>query len=242
MRLIIYLIVLIMSVTACSNTNLTTKQLREQILKGVVLTRNSSVIIKGKEKVIVIDPYEIKDDKLKADYIFISHIHGDHMSLEDIKKMLKANTKVIATSDVIKEVTSNFNGQTVTVVPNNLYKIDGLSFKTVSAYNTNKMRQDFHPKNKGWVGYIIDLDGVSYYHAGDTQKIKEMKDLVCDVMFTPIGNKYTMNNVDEAVAAVLSTKARIAIPMHYDLSEGNVEEADRFVKLLSGKRESFRLK
>lgn len=56
--------------------------------------------------------------------------------------------------------------------------MDGFSFKSIPAYNTNK---EFHPKEKKWVGYIVDIGNVKIYHAGDTDRIPEMKNLNVDI-------------------------------------------------------------
>ena len=51
----------------------------------------------------------------------------------------------------------------------------------------------------------------------------------------PLGQTYTMNSVEEAVASVLDVKAKIAIPFHYGTYEGKKEDAQKFQQLLKGK-------
>ncbi len=58
--------------------------------------------------------------------------------------------------------------------------VQGIKFETIPAYNTNKT---FHPKENDWVGYIITLDGIRYYIAGDTDITKENRKVKCDVAF-----------------------------------------------------------
>ena len=67
--------------------------------------------------------------------------------------------------------------------------VQGIKFETIPEYNTNKT---FHPKENGWVGYIITLDDIRYYIAGDTDITEENRRVKCDVAFVPVGGTYTM--------------------------------------------------
>jgi L-ascorbate metabolism protein UlaG (beta-lactamase superfamily) len=64
------------------------------------------------------------------------------------------------------------------------------------------------------VGYIIDADGTSVYHAGDTDVIEEMKGIDVDVALIPIGGHYTMD-LEDAIRATTMIRAKVFIPMHY---------------------------
>jgi L-ascorbate metabolism protein UlaG (beta-lactamase superfamily) len=59
-----------------------------------------------------------------------------------------------------------------------------------------------------------------------------MKEVPCDIILVPLGQKYTMNSVEEAVGAVLDTKAMVAFPIHYGLYKGSAEDARKFTELL----------
>jgi L-ascorbate metabolism protein UlaG (beta-lactamase superfamily) len=85
------------------------------------------------------------------------------------------------------------------------------------------------------VGYIVEIDGVKVYHAGDTERIPEMKNIDCDIALLPLGQTYTMNSVEEAAEAALDTGAEVAIPIHYGMYEGTKEDAEKFKELLDGK-------
>ena len=94
----------------------------------------------------------------------------------------------------------------------------------VPAYNITRQ---YHKKSSNYLGYVIDFDGISLYHTGDTERIPEMKEIRCDIIMVPLGQTYTMNSVEEAVEVVLDTKARVAIPIHWGLYEGSGEDAGR---------------
>jgi L-ascorbate metabolism protein UlaG (beta-lactamase superfamily) len=117
------------------------------------------------------------------------------------------------------------------IQPGEKLEIDGVIIESLPAYNVNKK---FHPKDKEWMGYVITLDGVCIYHAGDTDRIPEMKDVKADVALIPVSGTYVMT-ADEAAEAVLDVKPAVAIPMHYGTVVGTEKDAQRFAELLKGK-------
>ena len=116
----------------------------------------------------------------------------------------------------------------ITVNPGDIKMIEGIKFETIAAYNTNKQ---FHPKENGWVGYIIELEGTRYYIAGDTDITEENRKIKCDVAFVPVGGTYTMD-FKEAASLVNEIKPQVAIPTHYGSVVGSTQDATDFVKLL----------
>ncbi len=143
----------------------------------------------------------------KADIIFITHAHFDHFSAEDIARIKKDGTIIVAT----KDVTSKIGKGTVTVVPGKNYTVGKLKVMTVPAYNPDKK---FHPKGNNWVGYIITLsNGQKIYHAGDTDFIPEMQKIITDIALLPCGGTYTMT-ARQAAEAANFFKPKVLIPMH----------------------------
>lgn len=191
------------------------------MLENVKLYCHNSIKLTG-DKVIYIDPYNINDEPHDADFILCTHTHYDHYSPEDIEKIRKRNTVIIAPSDI---------PGIIKVVPNVKYEIEGLRFKTTYAYNETKQ---FHPKENNWVGYIIELDGKKYYVAGDTDNIPELKGLKCDVAFVPIGGTYTMDKSD-AVELCKNIEAEIIVPTHYGLIVGEKTDGEEFAKMMKNK-------
>ena len=106
--------------------------------------------------------------------------------------------------------------------------VQGIKFETIPAYNTNKT---FHPKENGWVGYIIIINGIRYYIAGDTDITEENKQVKCDVAFVTVGGTYTMD-FKEAASLINEIKPKIAIPIHYGSIVGTEQDAIDFIKLL----------
>lgn len=199
------------------------------MLENVEVLYHSSIKIKD-NKIIYIDPFKIDKDYNDADIVFITHDHFDHYSEEDIDKVINENTTIIIPEELLTKILRkgiNKNA-VITVESNKEYIVQGIKFETIPAYNTNKT---FHPKENDWVGYIITLDGIRYYIAGDTDITEENRKVKCDVAFVPVGGTYTIN-YSEAVELVNIIKPKIAVPIHYGSIVGTKQDATNFIKLL----------
>jgi L-ascorbate metabolism protein UlaG (beta-lactamase superfamily) len=175
---------------------------------------------------IYIDPYQIDSDK-PADLILVTHDHFDHCSPEDVARIQRPGTVIVTEKDSAKKL----SGDVRVMTPGERLVLDGLTVEAVPAYNTNKQ---FHPKANGWLGFVIEVDGVRIYHAGDSDFIPEMKDLDVDIALLPVSGTYVMN-ADEAVEAALAINPKLAIPMHYGAIVGNQSDATHFRDKLTGK-------
>ena len=200
------------------------------MLENIEVLYHSSIRI-NKEKVIYIDPYKIDKNYNDADIVFITHDHYDHYSEEDIDRVANENTMFVAPKDLYGKLVQKGINQNliIAVEPNKEYSVKKIKFETVPAYNVNKK---FHPKENGWVGYIIEIDGIKYYVAGDTDITEENSTVKCDVAFVPVGGTYTMN-FKEAAELVNKIQPQIAVPIHYGSVIGTKQDAIDFVGLLS---------
>lgn len=163
-----------------------------------------------------IDPFDFKLSKYeKADIIFVTHAHFDHCSKDDVDKIIKDDTVVVAPRDCIQNLGLTSQYQRQGVSPNENHEVKGLKFRTVPAYNIHPDRLSAHPRSNNWVGFIITVNNQTIYHAGDTDFIPEMKNLgPIDIVMLPMGGKYTMD-VEDAIEAANAIGAKITIPMHY---------------------------
>ncbi len=198
------------------------------LLQGIKRGTQSTLLI-ANGKNIWIDPFRVSNGDPRADILFITHAHGDHNSPGDIAKVVTPDTVVVGPPDCIGSI-SVPEAKKVTVAPGETRTIEGISVEVVPAYNLDK---PFHPRANNWVGYIITVGGRSVYHAGDTDRIPEMKNMRVDVALLPVGGTYTMNAEEAAAAVNEDIKPRVAVPMHYGAVVGSDADAKRFAGLCS---------
>ncbi len=186
--------------------------------------------IEDGDQTLVIDPFQLGHE-VRADYVLLSHEHFDHCNAEDLKKVLKPTSTVVAISSCKDELSKVKPKEVKIVKPGDRIKVGDFEVHAVPAYNVNKFREPgkpFHPKADGKVGYIVKTKkGVTIYHTGDSDLISEMENLKPDIALLPVSGTYVMT-ADEAVQAAQKIKPKIAIPMHYGAIVGSVADAEKF--------------
>ena len=204
------------------------------MLENIEVLCHSSIRF-SKGKIIYFDPFKIEKSYNDADVIFITHDHYDHYSEEDIDKVIKEDTIIVAPEDLeTKLLEKGFEKENIILVkPNESYTAKGIKFQTIPAYNTNKQ---FHPKENNWVGYILEIEGVNYYIAGDTDITEENKKVNCDVAFVPVGGTFTMD-YKEAAELINEIKPKVAVPIHYGSIVGSKKDGAKFAKLVDSEIE-----
>ena len=176
---------------------------------------------------VYIDPWKLPASAPAADLILVTHDHFDHFSSSDIARIASATTTLIGPAAVTGQVDGL---TTVTLAPGETATVGGVTVTAVPAYNLDKFRAPgapYHPREAGYLGYVIEMDGRRVYHAGDTDAIPEMSEVRCDVALLPVGGTYTMT-AEEAADACGALGAVAAIPMHYADIVGTRADAERF--------------
>ena len=203
---------------------------------------HSGFLIKDK-KIIYIDPYNVnisaEGGLPKADIILITHSHYDHCSLPDLEKIVQEGTRIVAPADCQSTITKLKAQIKIELIePGQELEFGDVKVYALPAYNIDK---HFHPKEEGWVGYVIKIEGVVIYHAGDTDVIPEMQKLTGYkqqgkefVALLPIGGRFTMS-AEEAAEAAKIIKPTLAIPMHWGTIIGDKKDAEEFVELCEEK-------
>jgi L-ascorbate metabolism protein UlaG (beta-lactamase superfamily) len=180
---------------------------------------------------IYFDPYKLRGKLPAGDLILISHEHHDHCSPEDVKRVRGPGTVILAGGTSADKLRG-----AQTVKPGDRLTVLGVQVEAVRAYNVNKFRSPgvpFHPKEAGHVGFIVTVDGVRIYHAGDTDHIPEMADLDCDVALLPVSGTYVMT-AEEAAEAARTIRPQIVVPMHYGSGIGTADDGQRLTELYDG--------
>jgi L-ascorbate metabolism protein UlaG (beta-lactamase superfamily) len=194
------------------------------VLERFTWFRQSAFRWDGDGLVLYIDPWGVTGD-VPADVILITHAHFDHFQPHEIARIRKDSTMIFAPRDVANEL----EGDVTPVAPGESYDARGLKIQAVPAYNVAEERLDMHPKSNNWVGYLMELEGREYYHAGDTDALAELETLAADVAMVPIGGTYTMD-WQEAAGFVKRMSPQLAVPMHFGFVVCSPSHADLFRK------------
>jgi L-ascorbate metabolism protein UlaG (beta-lactamase superfamily) len=194
------------------------------VLEHLTWFRQSAFRWSDGDRTVYIDPWGTPADAPPGDMILITHAHDDHFRPDEIARLRHDGTKLVAPHDVAREL----DGDVTAVAPGESHEVGGLRFTTVPAYNIVPHRLQAHPREKGWVGYVLELPGATHYHAGDTDHLPELESVRTDVAFMPIGDgPYTMG-AHEAAALAKAMGPRLAVPVHFGFVVGSPHDGDRF--------------
>lgn len=199
----------------------------DELLSRISVNAQSSIRIDATPK-IYFDPFRVEVEHHDADLILFTHPHYDHFSPDDFRKVAKSDTLYIAPVAMKTDLEKAGipSEQAVLLNPGDHITEKEISIEAVPAYNILK---PMHRKKYGWLGYVIDLDGIRLYDAGDIDDIPEGEKVQTDVVFVPIGGTFTMN-AKEAASFVNKIMPQVAIPIHYGTIVGKPADAQKFKK------------
>ena len=144
----------------------------------------------------------------KADLILVTHHHDDHFDPEAIAQLSKPTTMVVAPPHVAEQIDGAIDlgpAQRLHIMPWGLVE-------TVAAYNIE--RPQYHPKERGDVGYVVTIADKRIYVGGDTELTPELLAVEnIDYLFLNVNLPYTMT-VDMAVEAARTLRPKVFYPIH----------------------------
>jgi L-ascorbate metabolism protein UlaG (beta-lactamase superfamily) len=186
-------------------------------------------------KHIIVDPFitgnpqaaVIDINTLKADYILLTHAHGDHVL--DVEAIANRTNAVIVSN---AEITSYYAKLGFNAHPMNhggSWKFDFGRVKYVNAIHSSSFPDGSYGGNPG--GFVIEGEHKNIYIAGDTALTMDMKLIPLrtelDLVILPIGNNFTMD-VEDAIIASDFVECDKILGYHFDTFgyiEINHEEA-----------------
>ncbi len=191
-------------------------------------------LVDSNDTAVYIDPWsevmQEADEHPAADIIISTHDDRDHFDVKAIQAVKKDSTTVVCHPDSADDVPEDVSFKRLE--PGRSVKVHDKRIRGVHAYNLDKFDSPdvpYHAKGDGY-GALFSMDGVTFYHAADTDPIPEMEELAdddIDVAFLPVGGTYTMDQ-DEAVEAVQMIQPRKVVPIHYGTIDATTADVDRF--------------
>ena len=157
----------------------------------------------------------------RADIILVTHEHPDHLDDATLADLTGESTRLLLnakSAGIIGRGEVIGNGESRELP-------EGILLEAVPAYNTTPGREKFHPRGNG-NGYVLSIDGLRIYIAGDTEDVPEIADLRdIDVALLPVNQPYTMT-VEQCIKAAETIRPKVLIPYHFSQTDlSGLEEA-----------------
>lgn len=202
---------------------------------------HASVLLDG-STMVMIDAFEdaIEGEQPVPDLYIVTHSHFDHYDPEYINDHVGEDTVVLAhrACDI-----GQLECEVRMMEPGDEETVGDVTVTAVEAYNDHRFRnpgEPFHPQGQG-MGVLVELDGMRFYHLGDTDDIPELAslaDTAIDLAFVPIGGTYTMD-VEEAIEAVTAFTPDEVVPIHYNMIDGTGADVHRFKRIVESQGDTL---
>jgi L-ascorbate metabolism protein UlaG (beta-lactamase superfamily) len=167
------------------------------LTEGLMIEYNNSRLF--------IDPWYLLDNytDFLADVILITHPHFDHYNESVVSMLQKETTVNVLPSNMSDEVTLHDG---IGVVPGDVIQIGDFTITAFYQYSPG------HPREANWTSYLVDINGFTIFHAGDSMNITEYNQLngLVDAAFLPVYN-YDISTV----YSIEMIQPNYYIPIHF---------------------------
>ena len=234
--LLLIISIFFFGITGCAPASLdqSTPTASLQVALGKLHWFGTSSFLYNGSKVIYFDPIFLDGNLPKADLILVSHAHSDHWSVADIEKVIGPNTKLIISPDIsssYEAAKSELGIPATTLTEGQTTEVNGVSIQAVAAYGAG------HPHENHGDGYIVEVDGIRFYHAGGTDAYPDMAKYNCDIAFVPVYSKDKAQALSEIIPAkmiIFEHTSYYASKALADLFTKNVGNGKTFVTMQDG--------
>jgi L-ascorbate metabolism protein UlaG (beta-lactamase superfamily) len=207
-------VILLLSIGIVSSTSTGLQQVDVQ----VELLYNAGVMIESGNTRIYIDPFDLPSNysNYPADAILITHGHGDHYDPTSID--------IIATDDTSFYFPANMSAEALlydatSVEPEDTFTVNNIDVRCFYMYTMPGEPESSHPQSSNYTSYIVDIDGFTIFHAGDSWNIDEYTQLngEIDLVLLPLGpGCQTMTGTD-VVSVITTINPNYFIPIHFSV-------------------------
>ncbi|MBW8639525.1 MBL fold metallo-hydrolase [Hoeflea sp. WL0058] len=184
---------------------------------AIIPVAHASFVMKTPSMVIYNDPVGGADTYAgmpAPDLVLLTHEHGDHYNVETLQGIVADNTQIIANPAVFEMLPEDLKSKASAIANGDSTTVGDMPIDAIPAYNITEDRLKYHPQGRD-NGYVLNIDGVRVYVAGDTEDIPEMRALTdIDIAFVPMNLPYTMDE-EQAASAINAFKPTYVYPYHY---------------------------
>jgi len=204
---------------------------------------HGTLVLQWNGKTIYVDPYggaEAFKGIAAPDLILITDIHGDHTNLKTLKALDTKKTTFVVPPAVAELLSRDYEKQLATIKNGGMSTQNNIFISALPMYNLPEDLNSRHPRGRG-NGYLLNLGGKTIYISGDTEDIKEMRNLrKVDIAFICMNLPYTMD-INQAADAVLDFKPKIVYPYHYR-GKPDMSDTKAFKKLVNAKNSKIEVR
>ncbi|HZW38152.1 MAG TPA: metal-dependent hydrolase [Ignavibacteriaceae bacterium] len=197
-------------------------------------------ITTGKTK-ILIDPFldgnptsPVKSDQIEADYIILTHAHGDHLG-DSYKIAKRTHPTFICVNELANIIASKgFKAHNMHIGGGHNFDFGRVKF-TIAHHGSKTPTEEYAGEP---AGVILSIENKNIYHMGDTALFYDLKLIgemnKIDYLLAPIGDNFTMG-IDDAVKAVEFVNPGVVIPIHYNTFPVIEADPNEFKKKVESK-------
>lgn len=167
----------------------------------------------------------------EPDLFLITHRHGDHLSPDLLAALPEA--PILTNADVLGQLPDDLKARASAIAAGESVDINGAGIEAVPSYNITEGRENFHPRDRGDIGFVLTLDGARMYVSGDTEATPEMRALQeIDLALVCMNLPFTMTAA-QAADGVAEFAPKMVIPYHYRGRDDGTQDPEEFAKLLA---------